>query len=163
MWFNFWSRGLPKKSSFSSAPTIPFNFLRLWPFFYSFFLSFFWVGLPAYLSNHNPFSREHIFVGFNEFPSHVLVHCHPSSPTTGAYSFCKQWDEVLRLCSVMRAHRHGAFCFKSNPRRLGNVQLIPYPRGLQQNKRQGWESNFCPSASTGSQVQLTTPWPLRLT
>ena len=36
------------------------NILRLWPFFYSiFFLSFFGVGLPAYLSNHNPFSREH--------------------------------------------------------------------------------------------------------
>ena len=33
----------------------------------------FGVGLPAYLSNHNPFSREHIFVGFNEFPS--LMQC----------------------------------------------------------------------------------------
>ena len=43
------------------------------------------------------------------------------------------------------------------PKRLGNVQLIPYvyPKGLQQNKRR--ESNLCPSASTGSQVQLTTP------
>ena len=36
-----------------------------------------------------------------------------------------------------------------------NVQLIPYPRGLQQNKCREWESNLCPSASTGSQVQLT--------
>ena len=27
------------------------------------------VGLPAYFSNHNPFSREHIYVGFNELPS----------------------------------------------------------------------------------------------
>ena len=27
----------------------------------------FGVGLPAHLSNHNPFLREHIFVGFNEW------------------------------------------------------------------------------------------------
>ena len=39
-----------------------------------------------------------------------------------------------------------------------NLHLIPYLRGLQQNKRREWESNLCPSASTGSQVQLTTPW-----
>ena len=39
----------------------------------------------------------------------------------------------------------------------------PYPRGLQQNKHRGWESNPCPSANTGSQVQLTTPRLLRLT
>ena len=32
-------------------------------------------------------------------------------------------------------HRHRTSSFKSHPRRLGNVQLIPYPRGLQQNKR----------------------------
>ena len=31
---------------------------------------------------------------------------------------------------------------------------------LQQNERREWESNLC---STGSQVQLTTPRPLRLT
>ena len=48
------------------------------------------------------------------------------------------------------------FCFRSDLKRLGNVQLIPYPRGLQQNKSREWESNLCPSASTGSQFQLTT-------
>ena len=41
-------------------------------------------------------------------------------------------------------HIHGSSCFKSHPRRLGNVQLIPYPRGLQQNKRWEWESNLFP-------------------
>ena len=46
---------------------------------------------------------------------------------------------------------------------IGNVQLIPYPRGLQQNKRWEWKSNLCPSASTGSQVQLNTPRLPRLT
>ena len=40
---------------------------------------------------------------------------------------------------------------------VGNVQLIPYPRRLQQIKRQEWESILCPNASTGSQDQLTTP------
>ena len=45
----------------------------------------------------------------------------------------------------------------SHLRRLHNVQLIPYPRGLQQNECMKWESNLCPNASTGSQVQLTTP------
>ena len=47
-----------------------------------------------------------------------------------------------------------------NPRKLGNVQLIPYPRGLQQNKHREWELNLCPS---GSQDQLTTSQLLRLT
>ena len=42
------------------------------------------------------------------------------------------------------------------------VQLIPYPRGFQQNKRREWESNLCPSASIGSQVKLATPWLLHL-
>ena len=32
---------------------------------------FFLVGLPAYFSNHSMFSREHIFVGINRFPSLV--------------------------------------------------------------------------------------------
>ena len=67
------------------------------------FITFFGVGLPAYFSNHIPFSREHIFVGFNEFPSLVLVHCHSSSPATGAYSFFKEWDGMLRVYSVMCA------------------------------------------------------------
>ena len=39
--------------------------------FSTLFYHIFGVGLPAYFSNHNPFLREHIFVGFNEFPSLV--------------------------------------------------------------------------------------------
>ena len=50
------------------------------------FITFFGVGLPAYLINNNPFSKEHIFVGFNEFPSLVcwciVIHYHrPQGPT----------------------------------------------------------------------------------
>ena len=48
---------------------------------------------------------------------------------------CDSCDRaLLYVCSVMHRHRHGTFCFKSYLRRLGNVQLIPYPKGLQQNK-----------------------------
>ena len=42
-----------------------FTFVAVFPL--RFFLSFFGVGLPAYLSNHNPFSREHIFVVLTSF------------------------------------------------------------------------------------------------
>ena len=48
-------------------------------------------------------------------------------------------------------HRHGTSYFKYHQRRLGNEQLIPYPKGLQQK----WESNLCPIAIAGSKVQLT--------
>ena len=66
-------------SLFLSA--FPFNLWGQFIMFVAVFLLFiiFGVGLSAYLSNHNPVSREHIFVGFND-----LVHCHPSSLTTGA-------------------------------------------------------------------------------
>ena len=78
----------------------------------------------------------------------MLVHCHPSSPATGAYSFRRaRWDF---MCAVFCVHRHRTSCFKFHPRRLGNIQLIPYPKRLQQNKRLEWESNLYPSASTGS-------------
>ena len=74
-------------------------YFSLWPFFYFIYFIIIGVSLPAYLSNHNPFSSEHIFfflgeegraVGYNKFPSLV--------------------------------HRHRTSCFKSHPRRLGNVQ-----------------------------------------
>ena len=45
--------------------------LNLWGYFFTFVAVFllhlfiiFGVGLPAYLSSHNPFSREHIFCRF---------------------------------------------------------------------------------------------------
>ena len=73
------------------------NFIRLWPFFYSHLFIIFGVGLPAYLSNHNPFSREHIFVSFNEFPSLVywctVIHHHrPQGPTLFQRA---RWDCVI--------------------------------------------------------------------
>ena len=36
---------------------------------FSIFISLFGVGLLAYFSSHSQFSRKHIFVGFNKFPS----------------------------------------------------------------------------------------------
>ena len=73
-----------------SLSAFPFN---LWGLFFTFVVVFllhlfiiFGVGLAAYLSNHNLLSREHIFVGFNEFPSLVywctVIHHHrPQRPT----------------------------------------------------------------------------------
>ena len=69
--------------------------LGLWPLFYStfsFFFSFFFrIILLAYLSHQSPFSREHNFVGFKEFPSLVfwctVIHHHgPQGPTLFAKS-----------------------------------------------------------------------------
>ena len=108
------------------------------------------------------FEGAHLCIGFNKFPSLdyccTVIHHHPA---TGAYTFSK--SEMGFYVWVVCMHRHGTSCFKSHPRRLGNIQSIPYPRGLQQNKYREWESNLCPSASTGSQVQLTTPRLLHLT
>ena len=62
----------------------------------------FGVGLPAYLSNHSPFSREHIFVDFNEFPSLVywctVIHHHRSQ---GPTLFRRvRWDFTCVQCYV---------------------------------------------------------------
>ena len=92
----------------------------------------FWVGFPAYFSNHSLFSMEHIFVRFNKFPYLVcwctVIHFHRPQ---GAYSFLKS-KIGFYLCAVKYVHSHGTSSFKSHRRRLCNVQLIPYPRGLQQ-------------------------------
>ena len=55
----------------------------------------------------------------------VLVHCHPSSPATEAYSFSKSTMEFY-VCAKICVHRLGTSCFKSHPRRLGYVELIPW-------------------------------------
>ena len=52
---------------------IKHNFLYVCGSFFAPSFYHFGVGLPAYLSNHNPLSKKHIFVGFNEFPA--LVCC----------------------------------------------------------------------------------------
>ena len=62
----------------------------------------FGVGLPSYLSNHNPFSREHFFVCFNEFPSIVcrciVIHHHrPQGPTLFQR---ERWDFTCVQCDV---------------------------------------------------------------
>ena len=62
----------------------------------------FGVGLPAYLSNHNPLSREHIFVGFNEFPAlvcwYIVIHYHrPQGPTLFRRV---RWVFTCVLCNV---------------------------------------------------------------
>ena len=83
--------------------------LNLWGQYFTFVAVFllhlfiiFGVGLPAYLSNHNPFSREHIFEGFNEFPSLVnwctVIHHHrPQGPTLFRRV---RWDFTCVQCSV---------------------------------------------------------------
>ena len=123
----------------------------------------FGLGLPTYFSNHSPSLSEHIFVGFKEFTSlmcwYTAIHHHqPQGPTLfrrARWDFtCVQFD----MCTDMRPP-----VSKFHLRRLCNVQLIPYPRWLQQNKGWEWELNLCPSASTGSQVQFTTPWLPHLT
>ena len=81
-----------------------FFFSRLWLFFYSSFLSFFGVGIPAYFSNHCPFLREHNFVGFKKFTSlmcwcTVIHHQQPQGPT---HFFKKvKWDFTMQcyVCS----------------------------------------------------------------
>ena len=78
------SLSLSPSLSLSLSQSSPFNLRgyhsRLWSFIYSNFSSFWGVGLPAYFSDHNPFSRENIFVGFNKFPSPVycctVIHHH---------------------------------------------------------------------------------------
>ena len=65
-------------------------------------LVFLRADLPVYLSNHNPFSGEHFFVGFNKFPSLVcwciVIHYHrPQEPTL----FQKvRWDLTCVQCNV---------------------------------------------------------------
>ena len=113
-------------------------------------------GLPAYFSNHSAFSRGHIFVGFNEFPSlmcwcTVIHHHRQQGPTLFRRV---RWD-FMCMCSVLCAQTQDLlFC---HIREDYVMQLVLHPRGLQQNKHWEWESNLCPSESTGSQVQLTTP------
>ena len=90
-----------------SLSAFPFN---LWGCIFTFVVVFllhlffiiFGVGLPAYLSNHNPFSREHIFVGFNKFPSLVywctVIHHHwPQGPTLFRRV---RWDFMCVQCDV---------------------------------------------------------------
>ena len=51
----------------------------------------------------------------------LCIGAHPSSPATGAYSFSKS-EMGFYVCAVWCVHRHRTSCFKSHPRRLGNVQ-----------------------------------------
>ena len=60
--------------------------------------------------------------------------CYTWSSATVTFSFSKS-EMGFYGYAVLCVHRHGTSCFKSHHRRLGKVQLIPYPRGLQQNKR----------------------------
>ena len=92
-----------------------------------------------------------MFVGFS---------CALSSIITGHWDLLflrVRWDFTCVQCDV--CIDKGTSFIKSNPRRqVRNVQLIPYSRGLQQNKHRKLESKLYPIASTGSQVQFTTPW-----
>ena len=94
---------------------------------------------PQCFSNLCSFSKEHIFVGFNEFPSleclcTVIYHHRPQGPTL-FWRMRSNWNftYAMWLCAQKRD-----LLFKSHLRRLVNVQLIPNQRGLQQNKRRKW-------------------------
>ena len=94
MLFTFLLRSIIDSLSLSQrSPLIcGVNFLRLWPFFYSIILSFFGVGLPAYLINQNPFSRSTFLLGLTSF----LLSC---IGATGAYSFSKS-EMGFYVCAV---------------------------------------------------------------
>ena len=137
-------------------PLSAFQF-KLWVYFFvyvsgRFFLLhlfiIFGVGLHAYF-NHSLFLTEHIFVGFNEFPSPVcwctVIHHHRPS----FFSKSKMGFYVCAACMTQ-----DLFKVPSEQTRLvGNVQLIPYPMGLQQNKHQEWKLNLCLQC----QHQITSP------
>ena len=56
----------------------------------------------AYLSNHNSFSREHIFVGFSEFPSLVYwcIAIHHHRPQGLTFFRRVKWDFACVKCDV---------------------------------------------------------------
>ena len=129
--------------SLSASPFILWGYLfkSVSVFLLHLFIIFFflWVGLPEFFSNNSPFSTEHTFVSFNELNSlvcwcTVIQHHRPQ----GATLFRRVRRKFTRICSVMRIHVTS--CFKSHPieKTIGNIQLILYPRGLQQNKRREW-------------------------
>ena len=91
--------------------------LRLWLFFYSIFLSFLEQVSPHTLATTICFSREHIFVGFPslKYWCTVIHHHRPQGP---ALFRRVRWDFMCVQCVQL----HGTSCFKSHPRRLGNVQ-----------------------------------------
>ena len=99
-----------------------FMFLSLWPFSTLSFCHFFAVGLPAYLSIYNPFLREHIFVGFNEFPSLVcwciIIHNHrPQGPTLLRRV---RWDFTCVQCYM---------CTDTGPPVLSPIRQAQWRRG----------------------------------
>ena len=71
---------------------------------YLFFIIF-GVGLPAYLINRNPFLREHIFVGFNEFPFLVrsFYTCSPAGRFKPFIQECAGMPCVQSACGCVLA------------------------------------------------------------
>ena len=65
-----------------------------------------------------------------------------------------------KIWYFMCMHRHRTSCIELHSRRLGYILLILYLRGLQQPECQEWESNLCPSARTGLQIQVHPSRPL---
>ena len=118
--------------------------LRLCRFFYSIFLSFFGLDLPAFFSNHSPFLRDHFFVGFERisFSCVGVLSSIINSHSGLLFFFFLKSKMGFIMCALWCVQRHGTSCLKSHPRRLSNVQLIPYLRVLLQNKCQEWYSNL---------------------
>ena len=131
-------------------------------FFHSIFIST--VGLPAYLSylSSMKFRRSTFMQVSTSFLLSFVGTLSSLLTSHKGLLFFKMVFYVY-VCAVLCVYRHGTSCFNSKPRRLCSVKLICYSRGLQQNDRRKQESNLCPSAIPGSQVQLSTPRLKRLT
>ena len=67
------------------------------------------------------------------------MHCRPSSPATGTYSFSKieMGLYTFEPCNVCTDTGPPAL-IKSHLRRLGDVQFNSYLRGFQQKERLEW-------------------------
>ena len=110
-----------------------FFYLIIFPFLYSFSVSaplYLWVyfyvcdcfSIPSFChffisrSPHKLQQPQAVFYGAHFCSlkpvsfSRVLVHCHQSSPATGAYSFSKS-EMGFYLCAVLCVHRHRTCCF----------------------------------------------------
>ena len=109
------------------------------------FYIIFGVGLPTYFSNHSPFPREHIFLGFTGF---LLSRVGALSfITTGhrAYSSTKSRSKIgFYVCAVLCVHKHRTFGFNSHPRRLGYVQKSLTQRHCSRINAGSWNKTSAP-------------------
>ena len=92
--------------------------LRLWLYYYSIFLSFS-DQVFSHTSATTVCFWGSLFLKVLTISSCVLVHCHPSSPATGAYSFLRaRWDFMyvqFYVCLIREDHSQG-YCSRIKTR-----------------------------------------------